>query len=247
MFLTYNDTLMTVNTPNIYIDGNFYAMVHWQDNPESTDALTIDMSQEVADTASIMYLGESPILFSDYTGSSNASFFVRVNILENGPGKGTKEVLSCNIYKGLADDIANADEWTQVNPGPVTDLSYVDDNWTGGNGLVYAYAVEAIYVEGGAEYSFSNFIQLTTGLTENNTGNQNVAIYPNPATSYVNIPGIEAGKEIRAYNLTGEVVMVKDAVIPSTRIDVSNLDNGVYFIKIDSLQGEIVKKLVIKN
>ena len=241
-FLTHHDSLMTIDIPNIFIEEGFYAMVHWQDNPISTDALAIDWSDDVPNTAYIMYPGETPQLLSDFIGSPNASWFVRVNILKDGSGKGTKDALSYNIYKGFAEDIDEANEWPALNTEPITDLTFVDENWTGGVAQVYTYAIEAIYTEGEAEYTFSNFIELITNITE--TENDNVAIYPNPSSSTIFIDGVDKGT-ISIYNMIGKIVHSETIATPTTQVDVSYLENGNYFIRITGAQEEIVKKLVV--
>jgi hypothetical protein len=157
-FRTYHDSLMTIDVPNLSIEGDFYAMVHWQDNPISTDALEIDISEDVPNTAYIMYPGEEPILLSDFLGSPNGSFFVRVNTLVEDPERENREVISYNIYRGLAENIDEADTWPALNTEPITGLMFVDETWSNNYPEDYTYAVEAVYEEGNAELTFSNFI-----------------------------------------------------------------------------------------
>ena len=241
-FLTHNDSTMTIDVPNISIDGDFYAMVHWKDNELSTDALTIDYSDDVPNTAYIKYPGETPILLTDFIGGDNGSFFVRANILEEDPGKGTREAISYNVYRGLAEDIDEAYTWPVLNTVPVTDLMFIDETWSSSDPLVYTYAVEAVYVEDYAEFTFSNFIAGFTGIDESEK--DEVIMYPNPASSILNLSGVE-GTIITVYNIMGEIIYSEDIKTPTTKIDVSHLENGTYFIWINGLPSQLVKKLIV--
>jgi len=241
-FLTHNDSLMTIDVPNLSIESDFYAMVHWQDNPESTDPLTIDWTEDVPNTAYIMYPGEEPVLLSDFLGSPNASWFVRVNILEENSSRENRDAISYNIYRGLAENIYDAGEWIPLNVEPVMDLIFVDETWTNDDPQLYAYAVEAVYVQDSAELTFSNFIAGTTGVDE--TEMDDVNIYPNPASRTLNISGVKE-TTITVYNIIGEVMFQEQISTSTTQIDVSYLENGNYFVRVAGKQGQVVKKLIV--
>jgi hypothetical protein len=62
----------------------------------------------------------------------------------------------------------------------------------------------------------------------NEVENSNIKIYPNPTTDYLTVTGVENAKEINISNVLGEKVMT--LTTKDNKIDVSNLNNGVYFI-----------------
>ena len=241
-FLTHHDTLMTIDVPNISIENDFYAMVHWQDNPISTDALTIDMSEDVPNTAYIMYPGEVPVLLSEFLGNPNGSWLLRVNTLEENPDSNGTGVISYNIYRGLAENIDQADQWPALNTEPITDLSFIDETWSNSNVQLYTYAVEAVYTEGDAELCFSNFISGATSIIENKL--DDVQMYPNPASSSVNFNNVE-GKTLYIYNISGALIYSEKAVSPSTQVDLSSFNNGTYIVSIVGPQKREVKKLLV--
>lgn len=95
----------------------------------------------------------------------------------------------------------------------------------------------------------SNGITLTNstaGITENAKGD--ITVYPNPARNFVNISanGIANGF-VHIYSTTGKVVAQKAIANGTSKVNVNNLDNGVYIYTIQNSQGEILKtsKLVI--
>ena len=74
---------------------------------------------------------------------------------------------------------------------------------------------------------------------------ENVTIFPNPASSVININGLSdfANLEVNVLNLQGQVVMT---VVNSLEINVVDVAAGVYFIKIDCDGQQYLQKIVIK-
>ena len=75
----------------------------------------------------------------------------------------------------------------------------------------------------------------------------NFFIYPNPAQNSITIKNIEViNKEIAIYNLSGKCVLHQKLVSP--QINVSNLQNGLYFLKIFDKNNFLgTQKLIIQN
>ena len=73
----------------------------------------------------------------------------------------------------------------------------------------------------------------------------NVMLYPNPATSVINIYGLENRDNLTVtiVNIQGQVVMTADN---SLEINVSDVAAGIYFVKIDCDGQHYLKKIVIK-
>lgn len=76
-----------------------------------------------------------------------------------------------------------------------------------------------------------------------------VTMYPNPATNQFNLKGnLNESVAIRIYNTQGKLVFFTKKVDLSFgyRIDVSEFESGVYFVKLNNANGEITKKLILK-
>jgi hypothetical protein len=76
-----------------------------------------------------------------------------------------------------------------------------------------------------------------------------VALIPNPAASGVRIVfPVSLEVDIRVFDVTGKLMMYKRDVEVTTNytMDVSFLADGVYFIRLNSAQGTITKKLIKK-
>jgi hypothetical protein len=92
----------------------------------------------------------------------------------------------------------------------------------------------------------TTFIQVL-GLAEN-TGNDFFAVYPNPANEILNLKVKEniVLTSVQIYNTIGQLLMViPDASAVST-VDVSHLQAGTYFIKVNSDQGSSAKSFIIR-
>ena len=84
-------------------------------------------------------------------------------------------------------------------------------------------------------------------MEESAFGNE-IALYPNPATSQVTIAFPKTLKaEIRVFDITGKLLIYEaEAVIANDhKVDVSTLSAGTYFVRINSEAGSATKQLLI--
>lgn len=72
---------------------------------------------------------------------------------------------------------------------------------------------------------------------------QNISIYPNPTSSSVSISSATKILSLELYNLLGKRILITKN---SNKLDLSNLNSGVYLVKIQTEKGETTKK-IIKN
>ena len=86
--------------------------------------------------------------------------------------------------------------------------------------------------------------ELATNLDGLN--NASFSIYPNPASEYVFIEGVEDIRTIRIFNLAGRAIKSIDVAGLTRKIDVSDLDKGVYLMSIETSNGLISKRLIVQ-
>jgi hypothetical protein len=84
---------------------------------------------------------------------------------------------------------------------------------------------------------------LTTGINE--VLEASIVVYPNPAKNFINISSDFEILNIQIINTTGQVLLDYSEVKGS--IQVNNLNNGLYFIKITTKNGIITKKIIINK
>lgn len=95
---------------------------------------------------------------------------------------------------------------------------------------MYALALDYVNVTAGA----------TTGIEDiNATAN----VYPNPAQDVVNVNAASQISNIELFNIAGQKVSTFNVNNTTTQIDVTELANGIYFLKINTEDGMITKKI----
>ena len=72
-------------------------------------------------------------------------------------------------------------------------------------------------------------------------------IYPNPATSQIEYEYSEIITEILLYNTYGDVVLIKKSNSNSGTINFDQLENGIYFLRLKSKSGAVIRKSLIKQ
>lgn len=85
-------------------------------------------------------------------------------------------------------------------------------------------------------------ITVTDGLTSIEENSNSFSVYPNPANDVLNING-ENINTIEIINLVGQVV----ATTNSTSVNVANLANGAYFVRVNFNNGEVAAQKFIKK
>jgi len=66
-------------------------------------------------------------------------------------------------------------------------------------------------------------------------GSNFIIAYPNPASNLLTIDHHTPNSQIKIYDLTGRMVLSKENHVETTQIDISNLSNGTYFIRINGV------------
>ena len=96
------------------------------------------------------------------------------------------------------------------------------------------------------EYFWGNKIGevWNAGLHTDDLAALQVLIYPNPTYSRINIVGIEGENNIDIFSVTGQRLATHNG-IGETSLDL-NLAAGIYFIKINSEDKSIIKKIILK-
>jgi hypothetical protein len=80
-----------------------------------------------------------------------------------------------------------------------------------------------------------------TGINEMNNAKV-ISVYPNPASSVINIDGISKATPVEIYDVSGKLLLSKQ--LTSHQLDISSMAKGFYFIKLITPQGNKVRKFV---
>ena len=116
---------------------------------------------------------------------------------------------------------------------------------TKANGLTVAKVV-AVYENGKTSASVIENISIennTVSIIENNIS---LNIYPNPVNDRLYIEAETVIEEVVVYDVYGRVQNLRNSETQKLRnsIDVSDLKSGIYFVKINTEKGNIVKRII---
>ncbi|WP_026450539.1 Omp28-related outer membrane protein [Aequorivita capsosiphonis] len=74
----------------------------------------------------------------------------------------------------------------------------------------------------------------------------NISLYPNPATSTVNLKNAE-GANIQVFDLLGKMIFAMDTISMDQQIDVAKLQTGTYFMKISKDNTITTKRFLVSK
>lgn len=195
---------------------------------------------------SMTMINDNPcVLYTDVTNGNKASgmYFMPYNFLFS-PHNLTAELvgeedalltweapqtmemqpISYNVYRNDA-KIGNTEAFT-----------YNDEDLTPG---LHRYTVTAVYENGESSPAGPVSVQVTVSIDENNE--VAFVVYPNPAENYVMIESVKEA-EVSIYSINGQMVSSQTISEGTNTIDVSNLNAGMYFMKVNESMIKIIVK-----
>ena len=118
--------------------------------------------------------------------------------------------------------------------------NFVFQNWTE-NGAVVSEELSFSITLTDHHYFIAHLIDVT-GVGEN--AQQTVNIYPNPVNDKLIVEAAETISNVEIYNLTGAKVLVQECNSDKIEIEVSELQSGIYFIKMTTGNGTETRSFV---
>jgi len=139
--------------------------------------------------------------------------------------------------------------WT-VNGGVIIEgqgTYLVTIDWNGeGNGTI---EVEEETVDGctGVSEEFVVTIDDCTGIGENGeeTSEQQIDVYPNPATDFLIVKSTSIIRHIKLINIDGKSIIEDDQTGNTLRLNTQNIDRGLYLLKVVTDDQIAVKRVII--
>lgn len=121
--------------------------------------------------------------------------------------------------------------------GGKSEYSYVDYK-IGFDGYQY-YRLKMVDNDG--TFSFSG----TEAIKSIANSEMNLSFYPNPAKNqvYINSKYLNGGL-LEIYNSNGQILMTNNSTSNQISLDISNLPNGIFFVKVSNQKESVVKKLI---
>jgi len=106
------------------------------------------------------------------------------------------------------------------------------------------YRLKQIDFDGQIYYSETKSVELTSIDRSLSNNDNRFLIYPNPVQDYLNIEGLDESINIEIYDISGKIIKNKDLELDHHKIDVSDLNKGVYVLRIYSTNNVCDFKLV---
>jgi PKD repeat protein len=132
------------------------------------------------------------------------------------------------------------DEGTELNLEAIAEAGWEFDSWTG----EVADALEAI-----TTITMDSDKSITVTFTEvvsvTNLNVADITIYPNPSTGNFKVVSEEIISEIFIFNLVGKIVYSKTLDASNIELNINNIEEGMYFVRITTTGGEKTMKLQI--
>lgn len=130
----------------------------------------------------------------------------------------------------FADDAQDTiiDTWQKIELSSLGNVKSVQFNLSSSDTGEFGMNTPSYFVLDNVSYS--DAIQgHTVGLSENST--ENIHLFPNPAVDVLTISNGRTGEQITIYNALGAVVLSESLLSETSRIDVSNLNKGLYLVE----------------
>ena len=134
------------------------------------------------------------------------------------------------------------DETTEVTG--ITETQYVYESEV----LAFdvSLKVKAVYPECESEFALTeqgeDFLHLTNASVDEDP-HSNVKLYPNPTSGQLSIAAVNM-TSVSVYDLVGQCVMQMSAEKGQLTLDMSQLQNGIYFVKVNTANGSAVQRVV---
>ena len=128
--------------------------------------------------------------------------------------------------------------------GETDGLSFVDTEIEHNRAFAYTYSVRPVYED--CDGAFRS-VTAKWGVNVNEYSHDtNVTVYPNPTNDKIHIVTEAEIEEVVVYTITGVIVgqQSTDNRQQTLSIDLSELNAGIYFIKINTEEGNIVKRII---
>lgn len=124
-------------------------------------------------------------------------------------------------------------------------------NLSSGSPIITFSPFTANFGFGTCEYTDGNLSNQILSINQINSLLRLISLYPNPVTNNTTIilkGGFQLSGTVQIYSVTGKLALAISLTdFSSDSIDISNLNNGVYLVKIEANNTSVTKKLIVSK
>ncbi len=133
----------------------------------------------------------------------------------------------------------------QVELEALPNQGWVIDNWRDHSGLVVSNTLYHNFVVGAENFSFKANFKSSLSASNIHVANGSLSVFPNPTRNSISIftkgdARIDQRAEFQIIDASGRVVLMDFLDRTQTQIDVSGLERGVYFVRVENIP-QVVK------
>ncbi len=220
---------------NFSLSGNTSNWVRFIQNTvcEAATNITISNSLQTINFEDIAFsLITNEILCPDENPQNYYSLWYDFTLAENGD----VQITNASTYDGF--ELYNACSDTSLDcftgsNGTFTNLS------AGINYRLRVFRTQANSQQSGTSFQimFQESLSVSNDLLSNS-----IEIYPNPASSIINIDSKIDINIIELFDVLGKKILTTN----QTAININAIQSGIYFLKINTNQGHLIKRVVVK-
>ncbi len=108
-------------------------------------------------------------------------------------------------------------------------------------------------INGGEAFESVLPVKVESGFSNNNgkssgtiSENETIEVFPNPANEVINVSSASGLKRILVTNSTGQIIYNEEIAGTNSQVDISDFIPGIYFIKIETHNNTVVKKVSVR-
>ena len=89
---------------------------------------------------------------------------------------------------------------------------------------------------------WKDYLVCTNFINENIKNDLRLSVFPNPTTSIANVVGLEKVLPVYVYDISGKIVFESLVDPLNNKVDLSNCNSGLYFIRLGYNYIETIKE-----
>jgi hypothetical protein len=109
---------------------------------------------------------------------------------------------------------------------------------------LHQYFLTAIFLDD--ESTSTDVLEFLITTTQENIDEKELIVFPNPATSIVSIRASDKIYYLTLLDITGKEILKKQVNNENYSMDVNETEAGLYFIKLETGEGMVIKRIIIE-
>lgn len=251
----WNDTLYIAGGKRVAYSTDLGTT--WTDGQQNS-ATSINCIAAKGSTVYLHFSGSSQVLKTTDGGSSYSTAWTLPNnndvkkILIHGNLFFYRQAGNTGTYGGFYYSTDNAQTFSALSSGITYSNSMnCEDMTKTADGILGFWTTDAASAppaySGIYKLSYSDFPGVVTGSKSLSLNTIHLPVYPNPATEFITISGMDLIREFNINIVSTDGKIVHSAFTNAATIDVSELKAGLYFIHITDIKGDIRRTKFIKE